>query len=220
MPHTNESSRKHQKRHAKPYHCTYANCEKSFGSKNDWKRHENSQHYQLEIWRCAERAADNLPQCGKVCHRRESLQAHLRKDHGIHDLVVLDKKLADCRMGRNFGSRFWCGFCQITIEPTGRAAAHSERFDHIDAHFNGKGMPKADIRDWKHVDADPSEFPDLAVMAARASGEKGNARKRGHDGEGSDSKAKRRKEGGGSEEYWVCVRPLDLAVKCITHNPN
>ncbi|SPQ22117.1 f72d3149-c9f4-4cd5-aaff-37bdd8237933 [Thermothielavioides terrestris] len=25
--------------------------------KNDWKRHENNQHFQLEIWRCAEKAS-------------------------------------------------------------------------------------------------------------------------------------------------------------------
>ncbi|KAK3906191.1 hypothetical protein C8A05DRAFT_29977 [Staphylotrichum tortipilum] len=193
--------KKHQKRHAKPYHCTYADCDKKFGSKNDWKRHENSQHFQLEIWRCAERA-DGQPECGKVCHRRESLHLHLRKDHGILDPGVLDQKLADCRIGRNFGSRFWCGFCQKTIEPSDRAApAHAERFDHIDAHFNGKDMLKADIKDWKHVDTDLSELPDLALMV-KAKG--ANSRKRGHDGDTSEAKAKRRRAENGAEEYWTC----------------
>lgn len=140
-----------------------------------------------------------------MCHRRESLCLHLRKDHGILHPVALDKKLANYRIGRNFGSRFWCGFCQKTIEPTGRPApAHGERFDHIDAHFNGKGVPKADIKDWKHVDPNPNEHPDLAMMA-RAKLEKGNSRKRGHDGDGSGAKAKRRKGEKGTEEYWVCV---------------
>ncbi|KAK3309055.1 uncharacterized protein B0T15DRAFT_392374 [Chaetomium strumarium] len=158
--------KKHQKRHEKPYACTFANCDKKFGSKNDWKRHENSQHFQLEIWRCAEQVTDPAggeqqeQECGKVCHRAESLKAHLERDHGIRDQALLDRKLADCRMGRNFESRFWCGFCQTTIEPSGKGGpAHSERFDHIDDHFNGRGMPKADIKDWKYVDIDPLDSP-------------------------------------------------------------
>ncbi|KAG7288622.1 hypothetical protein NEMBOFW57_004976 [Staphylotrichum longicolle] len=136
--------KKHQKRHEKPYACTFAKCDRRFGSKNDWKRHENSQHVQLEIWRCTEmtsitttttmtpgdqiqRQQQQKQECGKVCHRLESLKAHLEKAHAIHDPAVLDRKLADCRMGRNFESRFWCGFCQKTIEPTNSSGpAHSE----------------------------------------------------------------------------------------------
>lgn len=175
------TARKHQKRHEKPYACTFAKCCKKFGSKNDWKRHENSQHFQLEIWRCDEKASDHPDEeCGKVCHRRESLKAHLEKEHGISEPAVLDKKLGDCRMGRNFESRFWCGFCQKTIEPTGKGGpAHSERFDHIDNHFNGKGgMPKRDISEWKHVDTDPatsSASPSDMPMKSKG---KGKARER------------------------------------------
>ncbi|KAK4104047.1 hypothetical protein N658DRAFT_240116 [Parathielavia hyrcaniae] len=222
--------KKHLKRHAKPYACTFAKCTKNFGSKNDWKRHENSQHFQLEIWRCAEKAGADRPdqhqqqqqECGKVCHRRESLKSHLERDHGIQELAVLEKKLADCRMGRNFESRFWCGFCQKTIEPTGKGGpAHSERFDHIDDHFNGRGgLPKADIRDWKHVDTDPVEpsrsspgkgggggsggggasrdtaltpsSPSLVMASSTGS----NPRKRPRDGDGEASaRAKRVKDG-------------------------
>ncbi|KAK4033427.1 hypothetical protein C8A01DRAFT_40122 [Parachaetomium inaequale] len=206
--------KKHLKRHAKPYACTFAKCDKKFGSKNDWKRHENSQHFQLEIWRCAEKTADrpDQPECGKVCHRRESLKSHLEKDHGIHGHAVLDKKLADCRMGRNFELRFWCGFCQKTIEPTGKGGpAHSERFDHIDDHFNGRGVPKADIKDWKHVDTDPVDSPANSpgkgrrpkwVPVART----GKSRKRVYSGGGDDgaSRAKRFKDGNGKVFFWTC----------------
>jgi hypothetical protein len=228
-------SRKHQKRHAKPYACTFANCDKKFGSKNDWKRHENSQHFQLEIWRCAEKltpdpAAADLQQqqqqqeCGKVCHRAESLKAHLERDHGIHDQALLDRKLADCRMGRNFESRFWCGFCQKTIEPTGKGGpAHSERFDHIDDHFNGRGMPKADIKDWKYVDTDPLDSPASSpgrgererwADAAAAGGSMSNPRKRHNttsdeeDAGGTSRKSKRPRGNNGGKRgdvFWVCV---------------
>ncbi|KAK4144188.1 uncharacterized protein C8A04DRAFT_28090 [Dichotomopilus funicola] len=162
--------KKHRKRHAKPYSCTFPRCEKSFGSKNDWKRHENSQHIQDEIWRCTEEPIDRPGQqeCGKVCYRRESLKSHLTKDHGIHDLVTLDKKLAECRMGRNFESRFWCGFCQKTIEPTGRGGpVHSERFDHIENHYNGRdGLEKVDIKDWKYIENDQGESPTTSTHAS------------------------------------------------------
>jgi hypothetical protein len=224
---TSPRARKHLKRHAKPYACTFARCDKRFGSKNDWKRHENSQHIQLEIWRCAEKPVDHRPdnqqhqECGKVCHRRESLKLHLERDHGIRDPAVLDRKLAECRMGRNFESRFWCGFCQKTIEPTGKGGpAHSERFDHIDDHFNGRGVPKADIRDWKHVDMDPLESPGGSpgrgnngrslASAVRGAAGVNHPRKRAYGGDGDSglSRAKRLKDGrvGGSKDvFWLCV---------------
>jgi hypothetical protein len=53
--------RKHMKRHQKPYACTRVpGCDKRFGSKSDWKRHENDQHIQLQFWRCVPRfVSDN-----------------------------------------------------------------------------------------------------------------------------------------------------------------
>ncbi|KAL4951312.1 hypothetical protein BDW69DRAFT_170355 [Aspergillus filifer] len=37
--------KKHQKRHERPYGCTFYQCEKAFGSKADWKCHEQSRHF-------------------------------------------------------------------------------------------------------------------------------------------------------------------------------
>lgn len=220
---TGDGGRKHRKRHEKPYACTFPKCDKKFGSKNDWKRHENSQHFQLEIWRCAERQpadhADHADdECGKVCHRRESLKSHLEREHGVRDPAAVDRKLADCRMGRNFESRFWCGFCQRTIEPTGTGGpAHGERFDHIDDHFNGRGgLPKADIKGWKHVDpdfADPAAAPPRAPVKGGRSARSRlarppQARKRplGSDGADSERVAKRARSGAGNQDvYWTCV---------------
>ncbi|KAK4156255.1 hypothetical protein C8A00DRAFT_30850 [Chaetomidium leptoderma] len=218
--------KKHQKRHDRPYACTFAKCDKTFGSKNDWKRHENSQHFQLEIWRCAEKVdrPDQL-ECGKVCHRRESLKLHLEREHAIDDHAALDKKLADCRMGRNFESRFWCGFCQMTIVPTSKEGpAHSERFNHIDDHFNGRKMPKAYIKDWKHVDTDPVESPDNNTPGkGRRSARAGNSRKRSLHGDKDDgsSRAKRRREGGGGSgkkvTLWTCCSCHNFWQKNTTH---
>lgn len=41
----NTDDRKHVARHERPFGCTYETCTKKFGSKNDWKRHEHTQHF-------------------------------------------------------------------------------------------------------------------------------------------------------------------------------
>lgn len=226
--------KKHLKRHEKPYACTFYSCDRRFGSKNDWKRHENSQHYQLEIWRCAEVTGHGTTHaCGKVYHRRESLRAHLEKDHQMKDSIVIERKLADCRHGRNFESRFWCGFCVKTIEPTGcDGPAHSERFDHIDDHFMGRnGLERADMATWKSLDALESvEFVSSSHVARNAADN--NSRKRGLDGpagasltsstsapsSGKSKKSKRR--GGKAEVFWNCCNcggcwNVDVTNQCL-----
>ncbi|WAO97128.1 C2H2-type domain-containing protein [Fusarium falciforme] len=40
--------KKHLKRHARPYGCTFLKCKIDFGSKHDWKRHESGQHCQAK----------------------------------------------------------------------------------------------------------------------------------------------------------------------------
>ncbi|KAK1828291.1 hypothetical protein QBC39DRAFT_333424 [Podospora conica] len=160
--------KKHLKRHEKPYACTQEDCDKKFGSKNDWKRHENSQHIQLEFWRCTERAEGRSAPCAKICHRRKTFSKHLTQAHGIKDEEALDKRCADSRNGRNFESRFWCGFCQQAIEfKQHDGLALSERFDHIDAHFTGRGGNlKMDIGEWKSLESEPlSTFQDILAEA-------------------------------------------------------
>lgn len=156
--------KKHQKRHDKPYTCTFHNCSKNFGSKNDWKRHENSQHLQLEIWRCDEKVHqhqhhqggnDNV--CGWVAHRRESFRTHLSKEHNIVNEPAIEKKVTECHIGRNCESRFWCGFCRKTIEfQKDKKLAWSVRFDHIEDHFIGRnGVRQQNIRDWVFIEPTP-----------------------------------------------------------------
>ncbi|KAI0406412.1 hypothetical protein F4802DRAFT_613323 [Xylaria palmicola] len=136
--------KKHEKRHEKPYGCTNPGCDKKFGSKNDWKRHENTQHFMLESWRCDDGS------CEKVCYRRENFKSHLEKEHQIGDVKILEDKLEKCRVGRNYETRFWCGFCQeiVEIKQTG-VQAWAERFDHIDEHFSGRNRDQKKISEWK-----------------------------------------------------------------------
>ncbi|KAF4972897.1 hypothetical protein FSARC_640 [Fusarium sarcochroum] len=144
--------KKHRKRHSKPYGCTFADCKKTFGSKNDWKRHESIQHYQLETWTCDCTKPDSTEACGKVCHRRESFRNHLTKEHAILDSSKLEEKVDSCRKGRHCDAHFWCGFCLKTIEIKETDNTWVKRCDHIDDHFSGRGMPKRHISDWVHED--------------------------------------------------------------------
>jgi hypothetical protein len=130
-------------------------CNKLFGSKNDWKRHENSQHFHLETWRCD--AEKEGGACAKVCYRRPTFEDHLVKAHQmVLDSDPFKAKLDNCRIGRNCQSRFWCGFCNKLVELKKRGVeAWTERFDHIDDHFMGRhGLPKQSIRDWIPMDSD------------------------------------------------------------------
>lgn len=153
----NRSSRKHEKRHVKPYSCTFPSCTKKFGSKNDWKRHENSQHFQLDVWKCDVQHG-GLPSevCRKVFRRQENFKLHLQTFHGMEDRRVLESKLESCRIGRNYEARFWCGFCDAVVESKQKGlGAWNERFDHIDNHFVGRNnLALKEICDWKDVDPD------------------------------------------------------------------
>lgn len=143
------------KRHERPYGCTFLTCNKLFSSKNDWKRHENSQHFHLEAWRCDEERLEGGP-CAKVCYHRQTFIEHLVKAHKMSDDSAITSKADKCRIARNCQSRFWCGFCTKLIDLKSRGVeAWTERFDHIDDHFMGRGvLPKQSIIDWVPLDSD------------------------------------------------------------------
>lgn len=128
--------RKHMKRHEKPFGCTYPKCHKRFGAKSDWKRHENSQHFQLEAYRCKD--------CGEHFLRVEKFETHLRSKHGTTDPSDLEEEKKSRKIGKNCQGQFWCGFCEDVVRlKQRRNAAWDERFDHIAAHFQ-----KEKIDEW------------------------------------------------------------------------
>ncbi|KAL8764282.1 MAG: hypothetical protein Q9194_007124 [Teloschistes cf. exilis] len=146
-------SRKHQKRHTRPYGCTFPGCYKKLGSKNDWKRHENTQHYQMETWRCTEvDEKSQIGQCASIFYRREQFQGHLREKHQINNDEYVREQSKSCRIGRNGQKGFWCGFCKniVKLEKKG-LAAWEERFDHIDDMHYKKGQS---MDDWVQLDSD------------------------------------------------------------------
>ncbi|KAL6878779.1 hypothetical protein J3F83DRAFT_255888 [Trichoderma novae-zelandiae] len=158
--------RKHMKRHKKPYGCTYRTCNKHFGSKNDWKRHESSQHFQLESWNC------NMSGCDKVLPRRELFKKHLLNHHRLTDSQEVENKLESCRLGRHCDRRFWCGFCDKFVEVRGEVVnSWTKRCDHIDGHLFGKeGMERKTMSEWRYLeDKLAEEEPEDTVMVERPS---------------------------------------------------
>ncbi|KAL8974185.1 MAG: hypothetical protein Q9197_001584 [Variospora fuerteventurae] len=147
------TSRKHKKRHTRPYGCTFPGCTKKLGSKNDWKRHENTQHYQIETWRCHEHSATSaLGQCARIFYRREQFQCHLREKHRLENDEHIRDQCKSCRIGRNGQSTFWCGFCRKIVELNMEGLdAWEERFSHIDNLHYKTGQT---ICDWVPLDGD------------------------------------------------------------------
>ncbi|KAI1389782.1 uncharacterized protein F4822DRAFT_213280 [Hypoxylon trugodes] len=200
--------KKHEKRHLKPYGCTFPGCDKKFGSKNDWKRHENSQHYMLEHWRCDEKFSDGPSKvCGKSIYRRELFKQHLNTVHHISNQGALEAKLEMCRVGRNCEARFWCGFCYEIIEIKKEGIeAWTERFNHIDDHFHGRNnLPQRHISDWEnecsHLSRPQESTPDdtgnsRATMSAPACSTDTSNMQGQHELEKQHIKQKRKRDDG------------------------
>jgi hypothetical protein len=135
--------RKHLKRHHRPYGCTFSKCYDKFGSKYDWKRHENSQHFQQECWKCglcfhtaaANGQSSTLPSSAQLFYKRKHYVDHLRDVH-LASVETIKEHVDKQRIGRNCQTRFWCGFCAeiIALKKKGLEGA-DERFNHIDKHF-------------------------------------------------------------------------------------
>ena len=146
------------KRHERPYGCTFANCKKKFGSKNDWKRHENSQHIQLETWQCDEKTSEGT--CTKVCYHPETFRTHLTHTHKIDDGALVEQKMKRQHLSPNQQDQFWCGFCTRRINLASKGvAAWNERFDHIDDHFMGRSGEKRTIEEWISQGRQAQEAP-------------------------------------------------------------
>lgn len=153
---------KHVKRHTRPFGCTFHKCNKVFGSKNDWKRHENSQHFQSEIFRCP--VTESLKKygvCAKIFYHPATFEEHLKDFHKITDAELLEDHKKNGRIGRGNHGRFWCGFCKkiLPLKEVG-VAAWDERFNHIDNHY------KEGIRVDHWVDVETNQTKEEMILEA------------------------------------------------------
>lgn len=138
--------KKHQKRHERPYGCTFPHCAKSFGSKADWKRHESSQHLHMTSWLCHSHDPSKNASCGRIFYREETYIQHLSQMHRVPK-NKLKSTLSTSRLDVADSDRFWCGFCNkvVGLSCSGTAAL-DERFNHIDVEHFKKGERGVDWR--------------------------------------------------------------------------
>lgn len=166
------------KRHTRPYGCTFPACHKKFGSRNDWKRHESSQHFLHEMYKCERPRHDGTPCTRRPFRDIEALKKHLRgDDHGLVHLT--DAELQDeCRrylLGREGHERFWCGFCQrLVSQEKALQNAWDARFKHIGDHFDKEGR---DSGDWVCVEENKAKKYILPPQGVN--GEDGGKRRNG-----------------------------------------
>lgn len=128
---------KHIKRHTRPFGCTFHKCNKVFGSKNDWKRHENSQHYQSLMFRCpVPEASKKYGVCAKIFYAQPAFEEHLKDGHKVADNELVQGHVREGRIGKGYQGRFWCGFCKKIIDLKEQGVGGwDERFNHIDNHY-------------------------------------------------------------------------------------
>lgn len=119
--------------HSNTYWCTY--CDRSFGLKGVWKRHEENFHEPQRKWKCPSG-------CGRTFSAKNKFVSHHKNDHGCHKcgcgdsakVEVLPRKIA-----------WGCGFCSRLL------LTWDGRCDHIASHFEGSPeYPKMTKQDWDH----------------------------------------------------------------------
>lgn len=122
-------------------------CSSSFGSKNEWKRHVNTQHLRLDIWRC--------DQCqDRGCrpndfNRKDLFIQHLRRMHSKTDPMSITDSLVTAPVAPPAPKRSRA----TTLEETDPQLVETEKRCHIcvrspplssrclfcPAHFSGQG---------------------------------------------------------------------------------
>ncbi|KAL4883644.1 hypothetical protein BJY04DRAFT_22460 [Aspergillus karnatakaensis] len=138
--------KKHQMRHEKPWGCTFPGCDKTSGSKEDWKRHELSQHFGVHSWQCTLPASTHDSSlCARIFTSQDTYAQHLEEHHQVNDDEIRTS-LSKNRIGWGGEPQFWCGFCREIIHLRGEGLiAWNERFNHIDIEHYKKGER---IDDW------------------------------------------------------------------------
>ncbi|KAL1651183.1 hypothetical protein SLS58_000521 [Diplodia intermedia] len=85
--------------------------------------------------------------CGDLFYDNDAFANHLRSQHSLPENKIFTE-LSLRRIGENFQSRFWCGFCERVLPLKERGSkAWDERYNHIDDHFKSRS-----INDWLDVE--------------------------------------------------------------------
>lgn len=189
---------------------------------NDWKRHENSQHFQAELFKCQEHASlgTNSPRCGDVFYDAEYMEDHLKNVHGISSPATLKAKVHENLIGRNHQVRFWCGFCRSNVSLHNHGVqGWDERFNHIDDHF------KAGLRtlDWVDAETNKMKKDTEEDFEAKDKGRDDSQGRSGDEAFETDSidfiaSARSKRPRQDSVEDAVVSNPLEDYVCCVSYH--
>ncbi|KAK5130685.1 hypothetical protein LTR08_001846 [Meristemomyces frigidus] len=131
-------------------------CWKRFGSRNDWKRHEYSQHFLIQGWRCELHLLTGQ-KCGMLLHDEDEVHRHLERQHttmlqhemtarGMSMKVLLQRLADDMHLGREAHQQYFCGFCdKLIVQGPNTLDAFDERAKHIGDHYD---KDDSNIDDW------------------------------------------------------------------------
>jgi len=134
---TDNSRRKHMKRHTRPYVCTFPSCTSRHGSRSDWKRHEETQHVIQESWLCTARSPDGS-KCFTNFASEHALRNHLAAAHRVATSQITSQLCEGMHLGEEAVGRFWCGFCQGVImqDPNSGYDPKEMRMQHVGDHYD------------------------------------------------------------------------------------
>nr|POF12838.1 putative glycosidase crf1 [Quercus suber] len=116
-------------------------------TRNDWNRHEFSQHVDAEMWRCRLPRSDRQI-CGKVYYTADDMRTHLRSlEHTQSLFGRVDDEVKRGNCGPYGRANFWCGFCNTLIPTTPKEglASWAARSKHIGDHYDKDNRK---IEDW------------------------------------------------------------------------
>ncbi|KAF2846291.1 hypothetical protein T440DRAFT_471942 [Plenodomus tracheiphilus IPT5] len=131
---TNKQSRSCNKEHK--YFCTI--CKKTFVSKADWKRHEETYQERTEKFQCDNCAAIYFLDKDFVAHHVKSHQCATCSDN---TKCSLKRHVKEARKSRRARTGWGCGFCCHFSDDW------TERCNHIAYHVEKKGKT---VSDWYH----------------------------------------------------------------------
>lgn len=161
-------SNRHTAAHPPAFPCILAiyGCASASGSKNEWKRHVQTQHLRPGFWRC-DQCPDvdrgrNSERSPKVFNRKDLFIQHVRRMHPLANRVTSDQEeeeelgriAARCyRHIRSLPDQSACVYCDAEFKGSG---SWDERMEHVGRHLqeerkNG-AEAKMDPAGWKKDD--------------------------------------------------------------------
>jgi hypothetical protein len=112
----NDSATVHQPPNPKWY-CTSPNCDKSFGNRSGWDRHEAGVHHWPHVWVCKlDEENQTVHKNGetRIFYRHDNLLAHLKRAHKPEQIIRGSTYTRSVNPDSS-PAALWCGFCRLSL---------------------------------------------------------------------------------------------------------